>query len=224
LLDDRLLRAPSAVEMVHARKWPRFVILPLSVAIVVITFIQLAGTFRIAQRWPAPVVALYRWVEPFRTLNSYGLFAVMTQKRPEIIVEGSNDGRHWTEYEFKYKPGDVKKRPAFVAPNQPRLDWQMWFAALSDIRQPDARWFLDFELRLLQNSHDVLALMGPNPFPKGPPKYIRALLYEYHFTDGETRRATGQWWRRQYLGVYCPAFSLADVHSKPLTDDDGRVD
>ena len=73
-----------------------------------------------------------RWLEPYRTFNSYGLFAVMTTERHEIIVEGSNDGVNWLPYEFKYKPGDVMKRPGFVAPYQPRLDWQMWFAALGD--------------------------------------------------------------------------------------------
>jgi predicted DCC family thiol-disulfide oxidoreductase YuxK/uncharacterized membrane protein YphA (DoxX/SURF4 family) len=224
LLDDRILRRPSAVEVAHSRRWPRWVTLPIAVVIFVVTFIQLIGTFRIAQRWPAPVIAVYRWVAPFRTLNSYGLFAFMTQKRNEIIVEGSNDGQHWVDYEFKYKPGDLKKRPGFVAPNQPRLDWQMWFAALKPIQDPENRWFLNFELRLLQNSSDVLALLGRDPFPNGAPKYVRALLYEYHFTDMATRRATGQWWKREYRGIYCPAFSLEDIHPKALTDGAGRVD
>ena len=222
LLDDRMLRRPHAVEVSRFQRWPRFVVLPLAFVIVIVTFMQLLGSFRIPQRWPAPILALYEWVQPFRTLNGYGLFAVMTQTRPEIIVEGSNDGQNWTAYEFKYKPGDLTRRPPFVAPYQPRLDWQMWFAALGGLR--DEPWFLNFEVRLLQNSPDVLALLGRNPFPKTPPKYIRAQLYEYHFTDFATRRITGQWWRREYKAVYCPAFSLEDIHARPLTDGPGQVD
>jgi lipase maturation factor 1 len=131
---------------------------------------------------------------------------VMTTNRAEIIVEGSNDGEHWQAYEFKYKPGDLKRRPAFVEPHQPRLDWQMWFAALGDYQQNP--WFLNFCARLLQGSPQVLALMEKNPFPDAPPKYIRAELYEYHFTDTATRRKTGEWWRRERLGDYLPVISI----------------
>src|SRR6202034_3989890 len=118
---------------------------------------------------PAPEIALYVWLEPFRSFNSYGLFAVMTHVRPEIIVEGSDDGQTWLAYDFKYKPGNLKREPAFVAPYQPRLDWQMWFAALSNPRYN--RWFFGFEMRLLPNSAPVLALLQHNAFPNGPPKY-----------------------------------------------------
>src|SRR4029077_1660325 len=119
-------------------------------------------------------------VSPLRSFNSYGLFAVMTPTRPEIILEGSNDGKNWLPYEFKYKPGDLTQRPRQVAPLQPRLDWQMWFAALGDYRQNP--WFIYFCGRLLQGSKPVLALMAKNPFPDGPPTMIRASLYEYRFT------------------------------------------
>jgi hypothetical protein len=135
----------------------------------------------------------------------------MTQTRPEIILQGSNDGQTWEDYEFKYKPGDLKRRPAFVAPYQPRLDWQMWFAALGTVDQN--HWFLSLEKQLLTNSPPVAALLARNPFPQAPPKYIRALLYQYHFTDPAARRATGQWWRRDFLGVYVPQLSMADFQS-----------
>jgi hypothetical protein len=142
----------------------------------------------------------------------------MTQTRPEIILEGSNDGRNWKEYEFKYKPGDLKRRPEFVAPYQPRLDWQMWFAALDSPRRNE--WILRLVFCLLQNDPPVLALLGPIPFPASPPKYIRAQLYEYHFTNFPTHRATGQWWRRQLLRPYLPPLSLEDFgESRPS----GRV-
>ena len=79
---------------------------------------------------PGPIGVVLGWLAPLHVVNTYGLFAVMTTERPEIIVEGSNDGQSWVEYEFRYKPGDVRQPPAWVAPHQPRLDWQLWFAAL----------------------------------------------------------------------------------------------
>jgi predicted DCC family thiol-disulfide oxidoreductase YuxK/uncharacterized membrane protein YphA (DoxX/SURF4 family) len=218
LLDDRVLKmfrrksgeAPAPATVRPAR-WPWAVTLGLSVVVVTVTLIQVLAAARSNQRWPAPVLALYGWLEPFRSLNSYGLFAVMTQTRPEIVIEGSDDGRNWQAYEFKHKPGDLKRRPGFVAPYQPRLDWQMWFAALGSPRGNP--WFLSLELRLLQNAPPVLALLGRNPFPAAPPKYIRAQLYEYHFTDIPTRRATGQWWRRELKRAYVPPLSLEDFRA-----------
>ena len=195
------------------RPWP--ITVCLTVAIVMVTLIQVLGGMRENQKWPAPVLALYVWLEPFRSFNSYGLFAVMTQTRPEIIVEGSDDGRDWLAYEFKYKPGDLKRKPAFVAPYQPRLDWQMWFAALGSPRYNP--WFFRFELRLLQNSPPVMALLQYNPFPKAPPKYVRAMLYEYHFTDRAERRATGDWWRRTLLRPYIPPLSLKDFRQAQIS-------
>ena len=165
----------------------------------------------VAQAWLRPLAALSAWLEPFRSFNSYGLFASMTQTRPEIILEGSQDGQTWQEYEFKYKAGDLKRKPGFVVPYQPRLDWQMWFAALGRVEQNS--WFLRLEYQLLKNSPPVTGLLARNPFPKEPPKYIRALLYQYHFTDRAARRATRQWWRRDYEGVYVPPLSMADFQS-----------
>ncbi len=145
-------------------------------------------------------------VFPFRSLNSYGLFANMTETRPEIVVEGSHDGREWFAYEFRWKAGGPSQPPRFVQPHQPRLDWQMWFAALRNYRSTP--WFQQFLRRLLEGSPDVLALLDRNPFPNQPPKYVRALLYRYRFTDPKIRRETGQWWSREYLGVYCQPVSL----------------
>jgi len=159
-----------------------------------------------ARTLPQPFLGLLQWVSPLRTINSYGLFAVMTTTRPEIVVEGSNDGRTWLPYEFKWKPGDLKRRPSFVAPHQPRLDWQMWFAALGDYRGNP--WFVNLLVRLAQGAPEVLALLETNPFPQKPPRYLRAVLYEYHFTDFATRHATGDWWRRERKGLYCPELSL----------------
>jgi hypothetical protein len=164
---------------------------------------QVARTFGV--RWFLADAAI-RSVSPFQIINGYGLFAVMTITRPEIVIEGSNDGVTWLAYEFKYKPGDLTRRPAWVAPHQPRLDWQMWFAALGDYQSDP--WIIRFMARLLQGSPEVLRLLGRNPFPDGPPHYVRAMLYRYRFTSPEERRSTGAWWSRELKGVYVPAVSL----------------
>ncbi len=160
-----------------------------------------------ALRMPNVLTRPVAWASPFRSINNYGLFRVMTIERPEIIVEGSADGATWLAYEFKYKPGDLSRRPAFVEPHQPRLDWQMWFAALSSYHVTP--WFQAFLARLLQGSPDVLALLRHNPFPGHPPKYIRARLFDYRFTSFEERRSTGNWWRREPEGAYSPELTLA---------------
>jgi len=158
-------------------------------------------------RWPM-ADATIRMVAPFQIINSYGLFAVMTTTRPEIVVEGSNDGVTWLAYEFKYKPGELNRRPAWVAPHQPRLDWQMWFAALGNYQSDP--WTVRFMVRLLQGSPDVLHLVARNPFPNAPPRDIRAMLYEYHFTTTAERKVTGNWWKRELKGEYMPVGSLRE--------------
>src|SRR5581483_5742724 len=156
---------------------------------------------------PPELIAEFRdFFVPYFIVNPYGLFANMTTRRPEIVIEGSNNLIRWAEYEFKYKPGVLNRRPLWNFPHQPRLDWQMWFAALGD---PRAEWWFGHLLqRLLENSPPVTALFERNPFPDSPPRYIRALLYDYHFTDAEERRKTGNWWKRELLGTYYPVVSL----------------
>jgi hypothetical protein len=144
---------------------------------------------------------LARTLSPLRLVGSYGLFSTMTTTRPEVVVEGSSDGESWREYTFRYKPGDVRRRPRWVAPHQPRLDWQMWFAALG----APPRWFLRFLGRLLEGAPDVLALLAGNPFPDRPPRFVRAVLYEYRVADLATRRRTGVYWSRRRMGLYVPA-------------------
>jgi lipase maturation factor 1 len=157
---------------------------------------------------PRAALQALAYVSPLNSLNGYGLFRVMTTTRPEIIVEGSDDGTTWKAYEFRYKPGALDRRPGFVEPHQPRLDWQMWFAALD--RFGNTPWFASFMERLLEGDSDVLALLGSNPFPGHPPTYLRATLYEYRFTDGPTRMQTGDWWTRRELGPYSPVIRLED--------------
>lgn len=152
--------------------------------------------------FPRWVSAPYRAIAPFGVVNGYGLFRVMTRTRPEIIVEGSNDGEHWTVYPFQWKPGLLSDPPHWAQPHMPRLDWQMWFAALGSPRNNP--WFLSFLDRLAQRSPPVLALLDNDPFPEGAPRYFRVKLYRYHFTTSEERRKTGDWWRREELGDYLP--------------------
>ena len=150
--------------------------------------------------------AVYRWLAPFSIINSYGPFAVMTRVRNEIIIEGSDDRTHWREYQFRDKPGDTAACPGWVIPHQPRLDWQMWFAALG--RPEQQPWFTNLLIRLLQNSAPVTALLAYNPFPDRAPASIRARYYHYSFTSPAQRRATGRCWNRKLLGDYYPPVSL----------------
>ncbi|MEO5971015.1 MAG: lipase maturation factor family protein [Bdellovibrionia bacterium] len=142
----------------------------------------------------------------FHLCSSYGLFAVMTTSRPEIVIEGSEDGIEWKEYEFHYKPGNPNSSPRFVAPHQPRLDWQMWFAAM----QLPPNWVLNFMIRLLQGSPEVIKLLKHNPFPIHPPRLIRAAYYKYQIATLEEHRDQKLWWRREKLGLYFPPCQLTD--------------
>jgi lipase maturation factor 1 len=152
------------------------------------------------------VVLAFVWLTKiggqFAVFNEYGLFANMTTKRNEISIEGSDDGEKWKAYTFRYKPEALDRAPRWVAPHQPRLDWQMWFAALQDPQQ--LRWFQSLVGQLLKGSPDVLGLLEGNPFPEHPPKYVRALYYEYHFTTAGSR----DYWKRELRGMYFPAVSL----------------
>jgi hypothetical protein len=185
-------------------RWPPFVTVPLAVVITVLTLVPLVRAFRVVVDWPAPLATLDRGQQPFHLVNGYGLFARMTTQRPEIIVEGSQDGVSWLPYEFEWKPGDPRRRPGFVQPHMPRLDWRMWFAALGSADREG--WFYPFCQRLLQGAPAVLGLLASNPFPDAPPRYLRATLWDYRFTSwGEGGDA---WWDRSELRPYTPVLTL----------------
>jgi hypothetical protein len=161
-------------------------------------------TLLVLMMWPGAPLPLgpARWLEPFRVANQFGLFASMTPNRYEIEFQGSPDGKTWTEYSFRYKPQDISSAPRIYAPYQPRFDWNLWFASLGFWREYP--FVLNTEERLLEGSPDVLALFGKNPFPNGPPLQVRSVRWQYWFTDRASKRATGQWWRRELLGLYGP--------------------
>ncbi len=180
-----------------------------AIAVIVVTFPINAwlifSAFKPQSRPPGRLANFYEQLEAFRIVNGYGLFRVMTKDRSEIVIEGSADGINWAPYEFKWKPGDVKRAPGWCAPHQPRLDWQMWFAALETPEQNP--WLIGLIVRLLEGSRDVTGLLAHNPFPDKPPSYIRAMFYRYRFTNSEEHRQTGAWWKRQELREYLPTIS-----------------
>ncbi|HEY8714225.1 MAG TPA: lipase maturation factor family protein [Candidatus Acidoferrum sp.] len=147
----------------------------------------------------SPVAAL----DPFRIANRYGLFGVMTRGRYEIEFQGSQDGKNWIAYPFRFKPQDLDKPPGIYAPYQPRFDWNLWFASLGSWR--DYSIVPRTEEKLLSNDADVLHLFKANPFPEKPPKQVRAVLWQYWFTSLQEKRTKGLWWRRKFLGLYAPA-------------------
>ncbi|MBI4313985.1 MAG: lipase maturation factor family protein [Candidatus Omnitrophica bacterium] len=211
LLDDavwpawirRLLRNEKP-EPLRPFRWRAAITIPVAIMIL---FLSITPSLKFRSMDESGIlVQSYRWLAPFRLVNSFGLFAVMTTRRPEIIIEGSRDGRKWLAYEFKYKPGDVRHPPSYVAPHQPRLDWQMWFAALSNARAN--RWFMRLAQRLLEGSPEVTGLLKKNPFVGGPPRYIRATLYDYRFATPGERARDGAWWHREEIKPYCPILSL----------------
>jgi hypothetical protein len=150
---------------------------------------------------PAGPLALpAQLIAPFRIANAYGLFAVMTEARYEIEFQGSNDGTTWIPYRFRYKPQDIHERPGVYAPYQPRFDWNLWFASLGSWQQ--SPWVVAAQRRLVEGSPSVLRLFRGDPFNGKPPAMVRAVLWQYWFTDIPTRRATGAWWRRKELGLF----------------------
>jgi len=182
--------------------------------VVIIVFLPINAwlifnAFRPDAQWPRRLAFAYEHLEPFRIVNGYGLFRVMTKDRREIVIEGSADGVDWLPYEFKWKPGDLKRAPGWCAPHQPRLDWQMWFAALGTAQQNP--WFIRLAVRLLEGKRDVTQLFAHDAFPNQPPRYVRAILYRYQFTTANEHGQTGAWWKRQELGEYLPTVSLQDI-------------
>jgi predicted DCC family thiol-disulfide oxidoreductase YuxK len=204
ILPQRLTgRMPAFSQSAAPRRVVTVIAGALAVLIVFCSLVEM--DVRFAGRPPAAAQTVDALVEPLHIVSSYGLFAVMTTQRNEIVIEGSNDGVEWREYEFRYKPGDQARRPSWNIPHQPRLDWQMWFAALEDPRQ--LRWFWRFLQRVLENEPSVTALMKKNPFPDKPPLYVRAEFYDYTYASS-AEKARGLWWERHSLGLYFPVVRL----------------
>ena len=178
----------------------------MSVIIFLLSLVPLASAFRRPMSALAPLVALYQTIAPLRTINGYGLFAVMTKERREILVQGSEDGVTWKPYRFRFKPEDPRRAPGWIGPYMPRLDWQMWFAALGSAEHNP--WFFNFLERLLTNPITVTDLLEEDPFTGRPPRWVRALSDRYTFTTVAERQQTGNWWNVEPVAIYCRELSL----------------
>lgn len=198
------------VETVEAKPLGRVSGLGVAVSAVALIWIAYVTTAEMvlmfwqeAPVWRAPIEAL----EPLRIANQYGLFAVMTPHRYEIEFQGSDDGTNWKPYGFRYKPQDVSERPRIYAPYQPRFDWNLWFASLTTWQ--NALIVPLTEERLLEGDKDVLGLFRSDPFAEQPPKFVRAVLWQYWFSTPEEKRTQGVWWTRKYLGTYAPTIKAS---------------
>jgi hypothetical protein len=220
LLDDRALRAltPRGLRRFFPSRPPSPGVTPRPPSVLIATgllaalFVAITGCEGLARLGagaavPSAIEELLIRLSPLRTFNSYGLFAVMTKERPEILIEGSSDGVAWQPYEFRFKPGALDRRPRFSTPHMPRLDWQMWFASLERcVQEP---WLHALFLRLLEGDPAVEALLAGNPFPEAPPRYLRSTLWLYRFSTPAARHQ-GVWWTRERVGPYCPTLTLED--------------
>jgi hypothetical protein len=204
VLDDRLLgrvvrlRLEGRGDEAEPRRALVLIVAPVLLGLSALSFVrEIAYTApggRGTSYFPGWADGIMEAVAPFRSVNGYGLFRVMTTERPELVIEGSNDGTDWKEYEFRYKPGPVDREPRFVAPFHPRLDWQMWFAALDPVQSYG--WLQSLAGHLSAGTPEVLGLLGRNPFSAAPPKFLRLVRYDYRFSTPEERRRTGAWWVR----------------------------
>ncbi len=209
LLDDSRFKAwvplMHGADIHHPPKRPHW-ILPGALTAVLLSASMTHTVATLRRSYPSePWLSLVRLTQPFFVANGYGVFAVITRHRREIVIEGSHNGKEWLAYRFRYKPNSVMQRPTLATPHQPRLDWQLWFAALKSRPEP---WFDNLLLRLLDNDPRVLALLAHNPFAETPPRYVRAGLYQYRFSTSAEKAATGAWWHRQWLGDYSPPLGL----------------
>ena len=134
-------------------------------------------------------------VRPIRSINGYGLFRTMTTERLEVVIEGTGNDGQWKDYSFRWKPGALSQRPSFVQPHMPRLDWLMWFAALDPYAHQ--HWLGSLVEHILHQSPTVMGLLAEDPFPDGPPEFVRLAIYEYRFTTPDERTKAGNWWHRE---------------------------
>lgn len=198
---------PSLTTVMETSFFHQSLGLIIAVLMVPLNLFWFALAFRENSKLLNPVIPIIRAIYNYRFNSSYGLFAVMTKERPELVLQGSNDNETWLDYEFRYKPSLLNKMPPIVAPYQPRLDWQMWFAALGTFNQN--LWLQNLMARIFMKSESVIDLLKTNPFPQTP-KYMRLVKYQYKFSTTKTLFEKGEWWTREYTGLYSPIFEKTD--------------
>ena len=219
MLDGRLLARLLPLQtpvLQEAGRWHYYAVLGYAAVVALLSI-------RPAINLISPRQMMNASFEPLHLVNTYGAFGSVGRTRDEVIVEGSGDPAmldgSWRAYEFKGKPGDPLRMPPQIAPYQLRIDWQMWFAAMS--RYQDEPWFVNFVAKLLQGDGAVLSLLRVNPFPNTPPVYIRAQLYRYRFSTADERRKTGAWWQRELTGRWFPPVSLDTPGFRQILQDQG---
>jgi hypothetical protein len=185
-------------------KWRRCLVNGAASLLFILAGSQLLSTLLGPYVVPRPIRACLIYLSPYHLADRYGLFAVMTTDRPEIVFQGSNDGKNWLPYVFSNKVDDLHDAPPWVAPHMPRLPWRLWFAAMTPAR--DNPWVLDLGKRVLEGSVD--SFFARNPFADKPPRFLRALVYDYHFTDFKQRSQTGNWWWRDHERQFFPPVEL----------------
>ena len=246
LFDDSILKnffksetvfsVPNNTELTNWSQIKEKIIIGFVLMILLLSSVHTMSRYFPDVRVPSVIRNTLSSIRPFGIINTYGLFSVMTTTRPELIIEKSENGTDWEEIQFKWKAGKEDARPGFVQPHQPRLDWQLWFAALffeqvdeiywqmnstkpetfqdhaafmNRLRVPSGyHWFYRFLRKLLEGSPSVLKLLEDET---GTPKYLRVWLYNYHFTSSEKKKATGHWWARDQKRILIPAFTLNDI-------------
>jgi hypothetical protein len=190
-----------------------------NVAVVVLVLVIVILSWWPVRNMASPRQAMNASFNPFRLVNTYGAFGTVSRERIELVIEGTDattpeGDNDWREYGFKGKPDDPSRLPPQVAPYHLRLDWLLWFIPLSPRYGGD--WFVRFAARLLEGDRPTLALLRRNPFPADPPRYVRARFFRYRFTTWQERRATGDWWVRQYEADYLPPVRLDDLRRAGL--------
>jgi len=212
LLDDALLQRVLAARLryglpvpmlalgVHAARRRAPALAAVAVLIVTLSLTQLLPS--VVRRPLPPALQAFNSLAPaFGIGNRFHLFPTMQTERQELLIEGSRDGVTWKAYEFRDKPGALDRRPPFVVPHQPRLDWMMWF--LPARWDDTGYWFDSFLEGLRRNSPAVTRLLAVNPFQgQAPPRLIRVHVYRYRFTTADERARSGNWWKAEYLGEY----------------------
>jgi hypothetical protein len=208
LLDDRLLGRilPAWLVKREVKENPALpsrsknsVVTLVAITIISASLISFSSN-ALRQHFPPP---FHQFVDSVRRLglgNIYHIFPTMQVERHELVIQGSRDGSSWKTFEFKYKPGALEQAPSLIIPHQPRLDWMIWFVPTQ--QAPQMYWFGLFMQRLYEGSASVSGLLASNPFPDRPPNYLRVLVYRYAFTTPEEYAQSGNWWRREYLGIF----------------------
>jgi hypothetical protein len=221
--DDRALSVILRIHMPTAHAPP----LAMKIAAVALAGLVAILSVRPIRNMLSPNQVMNTVYNRFHLVGTYGAFGSITRPRYEVILEGTDEAAltpstKWREYEFRGKPGATNRMPPQIAPYHLRLDWLMWFAALSSYQEHP--WFVHLIGRLLEGDSATFGLLKMNPFPDRPPRYVRALLYEYHFTSPTERSQTGQWWKRQLVRPYFPPVSLQAGPFRELLEKQGWLE